>query len=297
MNEVVFAALSSLSFAFSSVVSRRAVIKVVDAGIGVLITIPLSALLFLLILVIQGRVGSIAGFSKESYFWFAAAGLIHFVVGRSLNYHLVQLVGANIGSVLRRGSPLVAVTLGITLLDELISWELIVGVILIVFGITVTSLNPQMFKDGQKLFSSLPRKAYLLGIGVGLSWGISPIFVKLGLQSSGSPVAGAFISYLAATIILSGSLLSQRKRASLISTKNSGALWFFCLAGICSSTAHLVRYIALSMGPASVVSPLVSTSPILTILLSFVFNRRLEVFSITVLLGIITAVAGSILLI
>jgi uncharacterized membrane protein len=153
-----------------------------------------------------------------------------------------------------------------------------------------------MFQKGQRLFSVMPRRAYVLSIGIGLSWGISPIFVKLGLQGSGSPLAGAFISYLAATIILGATLLGRNKRAGLVGTKTGGALKFFCFSGLFSATAHLMRYIALSLSPASVVAPIASTSPIFIILLSFVFNRNLEMFSLTVIMGIIAVVAGSILL-
>ena len=44
-------------------------------------------------------------------------------------------------------------------------------------------------------------------------------------------------------------------------------------------------------------SPLFNTSPIFALLLSFVFNRRLEIFSKTVIIGTVMAVAGGILLV
>jgi len=47
MSYVAFAVLGALSFAFSNITIRRAVIRVSDATIGIFITIPLSLVLLL----------------------------------------------------------------------------------------------------------------------------------------------------------------------------------------------------------------------------------------------------------
>ncbi len=296
MSAVAFAFLGALGFGLNAVFTRRAVIRVLDATIGVLITVPLSVVFYLLILIAMGQVGSIAAFSWQSYAWLSAAGIIHFIVGRMLNYNLVQLVGANITAILRQLYLIVAVILGISVLGEPFSWQLVVGVLLIIIGLIVTTLNPQMLRSGRKLFSGIPSKAYLLGLGIGLSWGVSPIMMKLGLSGLNSPVAGAFISMAAAAIVVSTFLRNNDKRKAL-ADMNKGTLGFFCLAGLLSATAGLMRFIALSFGLASVVTPILSTSPIFILFFSYIFNRKLEVFGPTVIIGIITVVTGSILLI
>ncbi len=126
MSAVAFAFLGALSFSINSIFSRRAVTRVVDATIGVLITVPLSVVFFLLILIAMGQLGSIADFSWQSYGWLAAAGIINFVVGRPLNYRLVQMVGGNVATIVRRINPIVSVILGVTILGEPLSWQLVV---------------------------------------------------------------------------------------------------------------------------------------------------------------------------
>ena len=217
-------------------------------------------------------------------------------MGRSLDYNCIQLVGANIAGVMRGVQPLIAVTLGISLLSEPVTWELIGGVLLIVCGVTITGLSPQVFRSGHAVLSSIPRKAFLFGMGAGLAWGIGPILIKLGLNGSDSPAAGAFISYLAATIVLGMSLWNQNRRAALVGMK-SKTIGLFGLAGLFSAFANLMRYTALSMAPVSVVAPLFFISPVFLLVLSFLFNRKLEVFTINVIVGIITVTLGSILLV
>ncbi len=296
MSAWAFAIVGALSHAFGALATRRAVIKVPDATVGTLLSVPIGVPFYLLILIVTGQISSIASFSWQSFVWLSAAGIIHFMIGRALSYNCVQLVGANASQIITRVSPLVTAFLGISVLSEQLTWELALGILLIVTGVVVIGLNPQVFRSGHGIPSSIRRKAFLFGIGAGILWGISPILVKLGLQDSASPVAGVFISYSAATITLGISLLSQKRRAIALSMKRE-AIGFFCLAGLFAGTAQLMKYIALSTAPASVIVPIFSISPVFLLLLSFLFNRKIEVFNPLVITGTIAVVIGSILLI
>ena len=290
---VLLALLGALAFAMNAIFTRRAVLKVIDPAVGILITVPLSVPFFMLILAIRGDLGSIASFSWQAYAWLVAAGIAHFIIGRSLNYRLIKMVGANLGSIINRFSPILSVILGVTVLGETLSLKLALGVLLIMGGMLIATINPH--KSDSKKVSPTTGKAWLIGFLIGTAWGISPIFIKLGLGDSGPPIAGAFISYVGATAVLSTSMLSDNRRTSLRSTKGM-ALLLFCIAGLLSATAQLLRYVALSMGAASVVQPVFALSPLFLLLLSFFFNRKLEAFGPMVIIGILTAVCGTILL-
>ncbi|MFC1894173.1 EamA family transporter, partial [Chloroflexota bacterium] len=275
---------------------RRAVIQVLDAALGVMITVPLAVPFFMIILICTGQIDSILGFSWQSYLWLSAAGCNSFILARSLNLKSLQLIGANATVILTRVNPLVSVILGVSILGEAVTWELVLGVLLIVFGVILVGVNPQMFRSGKNMFSGIPRRAFMYGIGTGLVRGFSPIFIKMGLSGSGSPVAGAFIAFSAATIILSASLLHNKRRVALAGITGS-AVGFFALQSLCSSTANLMRYTALDMAPVSVVAPIFAIAPVFILLFSFLFNRKLEVFSKNVIIGIIAVVVGAILLV
>ena len=296
MSGPVFALLSALSYAFNSIFLRRAVVRVSDATIGTLISVPMAVPFVIVALVVTGQFSRIFDFSWQSYLWLAAAGIVHYVVGRSLYYSGVQLVGANITGILWRVNAPVAVILGISLLGEPLTWQLVTGVLLIVFGITVTGLNPQMLGTVKGQFSRIPPKALIFGFGAGVSWGISPILIKMGLRDFGSPVAGVFISFLAATIVLGISLLGHGRR-TILAGMAGRTVGLFLGAGVCSCIANLTRYTALSLAPASAITPLVSTSPIFVLGLSYLINRKLEIFSKPVIIGTIAVVLGSILLV
>ena len=292
----LFALLTACSFAMGSIFIRRAVLKVSDASLGTLITIPMAVPFFFLFLAFTGQLRSIISFSWQGYVWLSLAGIIHFVVGRSFSYKCVQLVGANIATILRRVNILVTVVLGISLLNEPLSWQIAIGVLLIISGITLAGFSSQMVKNTGGQISKIPAKAFFYGFGNGVAWGLGPIFIKLGLKGSGSPIAGAFITFMAATAFLSISLIHKGRRTSM--TQITGrAAGLFLMGGLLSWAANLFRFVALSLAPASIVSPLASTVPVFLLLFSFLLNRNLEIFNLPIIIGAVTVVIGSILLI
>jgi len=292
----IFALVAAVFYASNTILIRRAVLRVSSAPLGTLISVPMGVPLFFIVLAVSGRTGDLFRFSRPEVVWLSLAGILHFVVGRSFYYGCVQIVGANIAGILRRSNILVSVVLGITLLHEALTWHLALGVSLIIGGITMAGLSRQTFRgpDGKPV--RVPLKAVLLALGCGLSWGISPIFIKLGLKGGGSAVAGGFISFLAATLFLGITLLGQQRRAVLGQLTPAAAGLFFS-AGLFSFTANWVRYLALSLAPASVVTPLVATEPVFMMMLSFIFNRRVEIFSRPVIIGSIFVVVGTALLV
>ncbi|MEW6670673.1 MAG: EamA family transporter [Thermodesulfobacteriota bacterium] len=291
-----FALLCALSFAFAAIATRRAVVNGPALMHGVFISILVSLPFFLIILMAAGQVGSLFGFTLSGYIWLSSAGIIHFVTGRWMFFKGVQYTGANFTSILRRIDSLVALLLGVVLLGEPLGARLVAGIVLTVFGVIATSLNPKTTRSNPTPFLNLSPKALFFGLGTGVLWGVTPVMMKVGLQGADAPVAGAFISFFAATAALSFSLANpgRRKSFSQLSWKIIG---LYCMVGILAGIANLFRFLALNLSPASVVTPLLSTTPVFLVGLSFILNRKLELFNLPVIVGTIAVVIGAILLV
>ncbi|MFC1968106.1 DMT family transporter [Chloroflexota bacterium] len=295
MSGSAFALLAAVFFSLNVLATRRAVVKVSSSFLGVFITVFLAVPFFGLILTIMGRLPQAWAFPWQGYLFLAAAGVVHFVIGRSLTFRAVQLVGGNMSSILLRCGPIVAVIWGVSILHETLTWQVACGSLLVILGVGVIAWDPMMAGRRGSTSARVPMKGVLFGLGGSIFFGTSPLLVKLGLGDSGYPVAATFISYLAASAVL-GLLLSNRdRRAGLVSMDRHAVLWF-CAAGVMVALAQLCRYVALSLSPVSVVSPLESISPLLVIFLSFLFNRKLETFTIKTILGAAATVAGTIVL-
>jgi len=289
----VLAILSAVSSALNRIFLRRGVISIEDPTIGVLITVPLSLPLFLIILAVIGRVQDIFSFPWQSYVWLSVAGVTNYYAGRTSNYIAVQLLGANVCSALVRIAPIIAAGIGIAFLGEALTGRLAIGILLTVCGVGIVSLGLKAVTE-DKRFSQLPPKGIYYALLAGFFFGISPVFIKMGLHEPCSPIAALFVAYSAASAALVTRLFSQRKRDALFSIEGMVFQMFFwsCLL---TSTAQILRFIALSLAPVSVVTPLVHTAPVFLLIFSFLFNRKIEVFNSAVVGGVIITLAGAIL--
>jgi transporter family protein len=296
MTGPLLALLSAFFFALHAVFVRRAVLEVQDSSIGILISVPLSLPILVPIVAFSEQLSNVSQFPWQSYLWLSAAGILFFVVGRTLVYRCSQLLGANISSLLIRTSVLISVVIGIVFLKEPFSWRIAAGVLLITMGIMLTGKSSQMFRGADGSLSKIPAKALLLGLSCGFSIGISYIFIRIGLKDSTAPMAGVLVSYIAATIVLGFFLCNRKKRRRLFQIPGRVAGLFF-FTGILSLAANIARFVALNLAPASIVAPLVWTYPIFLLFFSFLLNRKLEIFNRVVVFGTIIVVVGSFLLI
>ena len=296
MNGPVISLLSALCFGLSAIFTRRGVLKVSDSSMAVVVSVFLAVPLFGIILLCLGQAHEMAAFPIQCYLWLAAAGVVHFIVGRSLYYFGIQTVGANMANVFVSSNPFYSVLAGILFFHEPITWRVVWGSALTIGGVLVLAWGPKTAGGVQQLNHKPFLKGLFAAMGGGLVYGLSPILIKLGLASGGSPLAGTFVSYLAASAAMLGMLSASRKKRRNFAGMGKETLMWLCLGGFSVGIAQLFRYVALSVSPMSVVAPLFGTSPLSTIFFSFCINRRLETFTMRVMLGAVSVVAGTVIL-
>lgn len=290
----ILALLSSITFALKHIFIRRASLKIINTNIGTLVSVPTAFITLLVILIVNGQIRLLIGFPAAGYFWFALAGVLQFTVGLSIYYKCIQLMGANLAILLSRINILVSVAIGILFLHEPVSVKLLVGVSLIFMGVTLPGLNTPMLRDSDGSLLNIPFKAYVLVFISGFIFGVTPIFIKLGISKSGYPIVGAFISFLAGTIAMCFLFIRQENRVT-ITKMDTKSLILFLLSGIIFCVGNLFRFFALKMTSASIAVPLISTMPVFLIFFSFIFNRKIEIFNRKVVMGAVSVVLGTIL--
>ena len=76
-----------------------------------------------------------------------------------------------------------------------------------------------------------------------------------------------------------------------------GTVRLFLGAGFFVFAAQMFRFIALSLAPVAVITPLMRTGAVFTLGLSWAINRHLEKITWRVVAGILVSVAGAVVLI
>jgi len=294
----------ALAFGVNAIVTRRGVLRASSnyvANISIFSGIPF----FFFAAAVTGDIYQIDQYPWQTYFYLALSGVIHFAFGRTWSYKSIQLIGATRAYVATSLYPVVSIGLAMIVLKETVRPLGMLGILFSLAGPFLTVMKEKTVPNGIQSTLGLERKeldrhtlylGMLYGVGGAIFWGSSFIFIKLGLESGGAPVAGTLIAYSAASVAISPPLFLNRESKRELFKKDQRALLLALTAGLTSNVAQLLRYLALACGSVIVVTILIRTSPLWVLLFSFLFNREYESFSRWVLLGNSLLVAGTLLI-
>ena len=295
------ALLAAAAFAFNNVSVRRGVVtgSVLQA---IAVTVPIGVPLFLAASLAAGSLGAVAGFAPPALLWLALAGVAHFVWGRYCNYRALAAMGSNLAGPVQQTSLLVSLGLAVGLLGEALTLLRILGIVLVVLGpaIIARSRKGARASSGRAAPAAFrPRYAegYLFGVLSAVGYGVSPVLVRAALEGAepGVALAGALVSYAAATAVILPLLLGRRARRQMFDLDRRAARWF-ALAGLAVFLSQMLRYLALALAPVAVVAPLLRTSIAFRVLFAWFVNREHEVFHRRLMVGVALSLLGALAL-
>jgi drug/metabolite transporter (DMT)-like permease len=309
------ALLSALCFSLSDVFTRRGV-AVARPAYGAFATVLMGVPLFAIAALVTGQLLNYDDLSGEGYALMAAAGLVHYVIGRYFNYAAVQAIGA------ARSSPIQSLTLpysvivALLLLDEGITTGMAIGMALILVGPAImverqkpraqimaaeTALEPPL--DGEPLpppppqFELRQAEGYAFALIAAIAYGSSPVLIRAALEDTeGLAIFGGFLSYVAAATFLLVTLVLPQRRHMLQALTPSVFRAFFG-AGFFVFLAQVLRFTALGLASVAVVATLLRFASIFTLLLSWTFNRELERITWRLVVGVLLSVGGAVLMV
>ena len=294
----VLALASAAFFGLNNAALRRGVVKgsVLQA---IAITVPLGVPIFVGLAALMGGFEAMASWDVAAWVWMILAGIIHFVVGRFGNYKTTQLLGATLSTPVQQLSILVALVLAFLFLDETVNAVNVVGILLVTVAPTVLLRRRKAATKAGKDKGFEPQ--YGPGIFRGgvcaLGYGISPLFVALGIGEGGiaDSVGGALVSYVAATVVVLIWIAAIGGRASL-GRYEEGTKGWFLISAVFVALSQFFRYVAMAVAPVSVVVPIQRLSVVFRLIFGALINREHEVFDRWVVVSILVSVIGAVLL-
>lgn len=301
---ILFALLGAFSFSLNSVTMRRGISRGA-ASQGLYVTVFLGAGLFVVASVVTGQAFDLGSVTANDFVFMAASGVVHILGGRYCNYRAMGAIGANRAQPVVGMATLASVMIAVVFLGETLNALQGVGIALVMVGPALVMPRrrsaPQAVPAGGsgtevKAFQPKMVEGYSFGVLAALFWGAGPVLMRAGVESNGLGILGGTVSYLAATLVLSLTLLIPGQASGALSLDKSARKLFF-VAGLGSGFANGFRFSALALAPVSVVIPLMRSAVLFTLVLNFAFNRHLESFEPKVLMGIFISMIGAILLV
>ena len=291
----MLALASAALFGLNSASIRRGVLtgSVLHA---LAITVPLGVPLFALAYIAFGGLQSPPSVSYPGWAWFALAGVVHFTIGRYGNYRATRALGATLSAPLQQISIPVALILAMCFLDETLTELKLVGILLILVGPVVATWIPAAVKVAAPSgFQPAYREGVTWGVVGAVAYGVSPLMIVKGLGSDSTlidGIAGGLISYAAAAIVILIAVLAAGGSSFIKQLDRTAGKWFL-LSSVLIFLSQMLRYIALTIAPISVVVPIQRTSIVFRVVFSWIFNREHEVFSSRLLVGIAMSLIGA----
>ena len=287
-------------FAFSNVAVRRGVISG-SVFQALAITVPIGVPIFLIAAAASGFLGAVLGFSVDAVIFLMLAGFSHFVSGRYCSYRAINAIGSNLAAPLQQLSLVVSLGLAVVLLGESFTPLKILGIVCVVLGPAVMlrwRVAPRLRADGAaNAFEPRFFEGYSFALLSTLGYGLSPILARSALVGTnpGIGLAGGLISYSAATAVVALIFLSAASRREIMSMSRLSAKWF-TISGVFVCLAQMLRYMALTVAPVTVVTPIQRTTIVFRVLFGWFVNREFEIFGWRVIIGIFVSVLGAVAL-
>lgn len=203
---------------------------------------------------------------------------------RLWHYTGIEKVGTSRAVTLRSMHPIVSVVIGVTILQEQATQAVLIGTLLVVSGIVMTSWKVDDQITGFRLWHLLFPMATAVITGI-----VHPIR-RYAMSISDEPLFFAAIVGIVSLLCFSSTLTLPSMRERIV--WNPHSLPPFIAAGVFETSAVLLMLTAFVTGPVVLVSPIAATSPIWTLLMSVVFLRDLERVNRYTVGGTLCVVAG-----
>jgi drug/metabolite transporter (DMT)-like permease len=318
------ALLSAATFALNNASVRRGVLtgSVLQ---GMAITVPIGVPLFFIAAAATGSLDAVGGFPLKAVLALAAAGILHFVWGRYCNYRAMRAIGTNLAGPVQQVNLIFTLAVAIWLLDETLTPLRILGIALILLGPSLTMREgpaedsrakpAQAAADAQNLavmeraapvaapaasrpaFKPRYAEGYTFAVLSATGYGLSPIFIRLGLEDRGlaASLAGGLVSYLAATAVMAVVLLWPGHLRQALAVRPDAAKWF-TFSGFMVCVSQMFIYMALAIAPVTVVAPINRLTIVFRLYFSRLLNPHHEVFGGKVIVGTVVSLAGAVIL-
>jgi len=260
--------------------------------------IPLSALRCLvatafiaILLPPLGAIGELRDLSLNTAVSMVGSGILAMGLGDTLYIASLGMIGVSRAFPISMSSyPLVTFLLAVSLLDESLSWVVLLGAILIIVGVSVLVVEGRaQVTGGAELRRGSPGRGVVFVLLAALFWALSTIWLKAGSGDLNAAAASSLRIPAAGLFML---LLARGRLGELrVVTGGWRTLATVALAGILGTGVGGLLYVyAVQEAGAGRAAILSSTSPLFVLPLAvFFLSERLTLW---VLLGTVVSIVG-----
>lgn len=291
-----FAFLAALGLSASYVLVRIVVQRIATPTITFFTTFSGAVLVAVLALTLNRP--DMKGLEPGDFAWFALMAIIAYPLARMLNVTAISMVGASRAAPVASLQPIFALALGVTLLGERPSLLVAMGTPLVAGGLILViltgSANGSTDTHAHRVRAE-NKTGYLLAMGAAFSFASRDVIARHVTGDIAHPmVTAAFALAIGSALLFA---LTYRDVVNSLRRLPGKYLAICGVAGICQGLATASLFQALSRAPVTVVTPISATFPLITLILIYLFLRRLETITPLLVVGTLLSIGGVVLVI
>lgn len=275
---ILWALIAAIVLAFQGVASARSLQRM-----GVLAASILTNAINVVVLGILGFIFYEEGqASLEGMAWFTLLGFTAYSYGRFVYYKGIFTIGPPRMTTIMTTAPLLALFLAVVFLGERPGASVLAGTGFVIFGVILVSYEPTE--------KGWFHRGIVWGFASALSLGVSTFIRKKGIAAFPNPM----LTVAWANLIGVPVLLSFRKVAppQLFDLGGRSAVIVIGLLAVLNSANQVFMNLAVLHGDVSVVTPIITSSPVFSILFTIILIRDLERIRTSMAIGVLITVAG-----
>ena len=278
MRSELWAIISAAAWAVDSILVRKGT-PYSNPSTAALISFAVNAAVLVPYILIQYPWEKIL---QPANLFFVMSGIIQPAIVRVLFYVGIVRLGVSRAGPIRGTSPFFSVAIAFFLFHDRPELIVYVGGLLTIAGTWAVSYQRPGESKWRVLDLMFPLSAAMLA-------SVSQNIRKMGLNVTAEPVVASTITTATSLVCLLGSMAVSGKRSIQI---NRQCLPYYGGAAVFALIGQLSNFIALNGGQISVVSPLINTTPLFVIGLTWLFLRGEEKINRNVVIGVILLVGG-----
>ena len=219
--------------------------------------------------------------------WFALLGITAYSYGRFVYYKALFTIGPPRLTTMMSIAPLLSLGLAVLFLGERPGLAVLTGTFLVFMGVVFVSYEPSE--------KGWFHKGILWGFASALSLGMSAFIRKKGLAAFPDPMLTvAWANCIGAIVLFS---LRPLVPAELFRWGGRSTIIAMVLLGVLNSANQVFMNIAIKLGDVSVVTPIITSSPIFSIFFTAIFLRGFERIRPAMIFGVFFTVGGMVLIV
>jgi len=289
--EIVFALITAITYGLDIFFVRKGLLETPFPIVAAFITLTINLSIFIVLFFIFVPIDLL---KLEFIYVFIAAGILAPGCARAFSYKGLETLGMSISTPIVNAESLFSVFMALMFLKEPMNLVIGAGILSVIIGIVLLS-----YETGQKNRKDITKKIHyrylFYPITASIFYGVSVFLRKLGLNIVSSPILGATITLGTSWCMITIFLFTSGSAKRLFQVKKQSFI-YFVMGGIATCIGWLALFHALNIGKVIIVSTIATSYSLVTLLLSYLFLRKVERLSLKIVFATILIVGGVILL-